>query len=203
MQTVLLLFFIYVSKIKFGDGYIHLLDNKKGLSVVVTTLIILVVSVLLVTVVTFYAINVTTTRVQEESLFLTKQHVRFNTTGSWAQAAIVIVNTGGKDVVLDKISVRGQEYEWQTVYYGRTSNITISDDLDVTSTNIKGASFNITIQRATRTFQQASDDLTLKSGWTMVLYIMNPDSVALNYVGITVFTSNAQYYKENNIEAAQ
>jgi len=181
----------------------HLLKNKKGLSVVVTTLIILVVSVLLATVVTFYAINVTTTRVQEESLFLTKQHVWFNTTGSWAQAAIVIVNTGGKDVVLDKISVRGQESEWQTVYYWRTSNITISDDLDVTSTNITGTSFNITVQGATRTFQQASDDLTLKSGWTMVLYVMNPDSVALNDVGITVFTSNAQYYKETNIEAAQ
>ncbi len=181
--------------------------NKKGLSVVVTTLIILVVSVLLATVVTFYAINVTTTRVQEESLFLTKQHVWFNTTGSWAQAAIVIVNTGGKDVVLDKISVRGQESDWQTVYYWRTSNITISDDLEVTSTNITGTSFNITIQEVTRTFQQATDDLTLKSGWTMVVYVMNPDSVALNdvgiTVGITVFTSNAQYYKETNIEAAQ
>ena len=203
MQTVLPLFFIYVSKIKFGDENVYLLKNKKGLSVVVTTLIILVVSVLLATVVTFYAINVTTTRVQEESLFLTKQHVWFNTTGSWAQAAIVIVNTGGKDVVLDKISVRGQESEWQTVYYWRTRNITISNDLDVTSTNINGTSFNITIQGATWTFQQASNDLTLKSGWTMVLYIMNPDSVALNDVGITVFTSNAQYYKETNIEAAQ
>ncbi len=185
----------------------HLLKNKKGLSVVVTTLIILVVSVLLATVVTFYAINVTTTRVQEESLFLTKQHVWFNTTGSWAQAAIVIVNTGGKDVVLDKISVRGQESDWQTVYYWRTSNITISDDLDVTPTDITGTSFNITVQGATRTFQQPSNDLTLKSGWTMVLYVMNPDSVALNdvgiTVGITVFTSNAQYYKETNIEAAQ
>jgi len=90
-----------------------------------------------------------------------------------------------------------------TVYYRRTSNITISDDLGVTATNITGASFNITIQGAARTFQQASDDLTLKSGWTMVLYVMNPDSVALNDVGITVFTSNAQYYKETNIEAAQ
>ena len=60
-----------------------LLRDKKGLSVVVTTLIILVVSVLLATVVTFYAINVTTTRVQEESLHLSKQHIWYNTTGSW------------------------------------------------------------------------------------------------------------------------
>jgi len=61
----------------------RLLKNKKGLSVVVTTLIILVVSVLLATVVTFYAINVTTTRVQEESLHLTKQHIWYNTTEGW------------------------------------------------------------------------------------------------------------------------
>lgn len=51
----------------------HLLKNRTGLSVVVTTLIILVVSVLLATIVTFYAVNVVTTRVQEESLHLTKQ----------------------------------------------------------------------------------------------------------------------------------
>src|SRR3990170_1233788 len=103
-----------------------LLRNKKGLSVVVTTLIILVVSVLLATVVTFYAINVTTTRVQEESLFLSKQHAWYNTTTGWAEAAIVIVNTGGKDIVLDKISVRGQDSPWNDVYYWRTSVVTVS-----------------------------------------------------------------------------
>jgi len=184
-----------------------LLRNKKGLSVVVTTLIILVVSVLLATIVTLYAINVTTTRVQEEALHLSKQHVWYNTTGSWAQAAIVIVNTGGKDVVLDKISVRGQESPWADVYYWRTNNVTVSDDLEVTPTNITGLTFSINVEDQMRPFRQADDDLTLKSGWTIVVYIMNPDSVALNDVGIpvgiTVFTSNAQYYKEANIEAAQ
>jgi hypothetical protein len=173
----------------------------------VTTLIILVVSVLLATVVTFYAVNVTTTRVQEEALYLTKQHVWYNTSGSWAQAALVIVNTGGKDVVLDKISTRGQECPWNNVYHWRTNNMSVSNDLQVTSTNITGSSFDITVQGATRTFYQATDDLTLKSGWTMVIYIMNPDSIALNdvgtTVGVTVFTANAQYSKEVNVEAAQ
>jgi len=185
----------------------RLLRSKEGLSVVVTTLIILVVSVLLATVVTFYAINVTTTRVQEESLHLTKQHIWYNTSGSWAEGAVVIVNTGGKDVVLDKISVRGQDSPWTDVYYWRTNNVTVSNDLEVTSTMISGTSFSIVVQNASRTFDQAADDLTLKSGWTMVIYVMNPDSVALNdvgvTVGITVFTSNAQYHKETNIEAAQ
>jgi hypothetical protein len=185
----------------------NLLKKTKALSTVVTTLILLVVSVLLATVVTFYAINVTTTRVQEESLFLSKQHVWYNTSGSWAQAALVILNTGGKDVVLDKISVRGQECAWTNIYYWRTNNVTVSNDLQVTPTNITGTSFDITVQGATRTFVQSDNDLTLKSGWTIVIYIMNPDSIALNdvglAVGITAFTANAQYHKEANVEAAQ
>lgn len=185
----------------------NFLKNRKALSTVVTTLIILVVSVLLATVVTFYAINVTTTRVQEESLFLTKQHVWYNTTGGWAQGAIVIVNTGGKDVVLDKVTFRGQESSWANVYYWRTNTVTISSDLAVTPTPLTGASFNITVQGSPRTFSQASNDLTLMSGYTMVMYVKSPDSVALNDVGttlgITLFTANAQYYKETNVEAAQ
>jgi hypothetical protein len=190
----------------------HLLKSKRGLSVVVTTLIILVVSVLLATVVTFYAINVTTTRVQEESLHLTKKHIWYNTTGSWDEAALVILNTGGRDVVLDKISVRGQDSQWANVYYWRTSQVTVSADLNVTSKklNIMNATdwgTVFTYLPTGETFEQPSSDLTLKSGWTIVVYIMNPDSIALNDVGIpvgiTVFTSNAQYYVETNVAAAQ
>jgi len=190
----------------------RILKSKRGLSVVVTTLIILVVSVLLATVVTFYAINVTTTRVQEESLHLTKQHIWYNTTGGWAEGALVILNTGGRDVVIDKISVRGQECQWSSIYYWRTNNVTVSADLNVT--RIKANDMNATDWQTTFTylgsgeaFAQPNTDLTLKSGWTIVMYIMNPDSIALNDVGIpvgiTVFTSNAQYYVETNIAAAQ
>ncbi|NIO38227.1 hypothetical protein GTO27_11085 [Candidatus Bathyarchaeota archaeon] len=185
----------------------RLLKNEEGLSVVVTTLIILVVSVLLATVVTLYAINVTTTRVQEEALQLTKLHVWYNTTGSWSQAAVVIVNIGGRDVVLDKVAVRGQECAWGDAYYWRNSSVTISDDLDVTPTNISGSTFDIIVQGSLRSFQQATDDITLKSGWTIIIYLMNPDSIGLNDVGVTVsltvFTSNAQYLEEANVEAAQ
>jgi hypothetical protein len=186
-----------------------ILKNKKALSTVVTTLIILVVSVLLATVVTFYAINVTTTRVQEESLHLTKQHIWYNTTGGWAEAAIVIVNTGGRDVVIDKITVRGQECDWANVYYWRTNEEVISSDLNVTTIELTGDPFAMssTFLYGDGNFTQGADDQTLKSGWTMVVYVKDPDSIALNDVGIpvgiTVFTSNAQYYKETNIQAAQ
>ncbi|MFX0108702.1 MAG: hypothetical protein ACFE7R_10480 [Candidatus Hodarchaeota archaeon] len=184
-----------------------LLKNQRALSTVVTTLIILVVSVLLATVVTIYAINVTVTRVEEESLHLTKPHIWYNTTGSWAEGAIVLVNTGGKDMVIDKLTVRGQESAWADVYFWRTNTVTISDDLTVTPDQISGTTYNITVQNATRTFDHATDDVTLKSGYTIVIYVVNPDSIALNdvgtTVGITIFSANAQYYKEVNVEAAQ
>jgi len=180
----------------------RVLRNRKGLSTVVTTLIILVVSVLLATVVTFYAINVTTTRVQEESLQIFKQHIWHNGT-TFAEAAFVIINTGGRDVVIDKIAVRGQECTWSTVYYNKTQD-TISADLSYNSTLSDGGT--ITIGSTPYTFSQASDDLILKSGWTMVVYIANPDHVSVSdigvTIGITVFTANAQYYKECNVEAS-
>jgi hypothetical protein len=185
-----------------------LLKSRKALSTVVTTLIILVVSVLLATVVTMYSINVTTTRVQEESLFLTKPHVWYNTTGSWSQAAIIIINTGGKDVVLDKVTVRGQELNWTYVFYWRTTSA-ITQDLEVTSEqlNISQTTQNITVEGQSRTFTRADSDLTLRSGWTMVLYIDSPDSITVSdvgtTVGITIFSASAQYYKEVNVQAAQ
>ncbi|MEM0007579.1 MAG: hypothetical protein QXR89_04850 [Candidatus Bathyarchaeia archaeon] len=187
----------------------RLLKGKKALSTVVTTLIILVVSVLLATVVTFYAINVTTTRVQEESLHLTKFHVWYNPTGEWSEAAFVIINTGGKDVVIDKITVRGQECPWNNVYYWKTSGA-ITSDLKPTSTKPSGNSVNIVVDGQPRSFSNATvalngNDLTLMSGQTVVIYIVNPDSISVNdigvTVGLTVFTSNAQYYKEANVES--
>src|SRR3972149_8344592 len=111
-------------------------NGRKGLSTVVTTLIILVVAVLLATVVTFYAINVVTTRVQEENLQIYKQHIWQNGT-TFAEGAFLVVNTGGRDVVMDKISVRGQESLWTTVYYSKTQNA-ISPDLYYITPNANG-----------------------------------------------------------------
>jgi len=183
----------------------RLLKSKKGLSVVVTTLIILVVSVLLATVVTFYAINVTTTRVQEESLQVYKLHTWHNGT-TFAETAFLIINTGGRDIVLDKISVRGQECSWSTLYYNKTQD-TINDDLSYIIPNSNGTLTGKQVPLVTNyDLNQANDDLILKSGWSMITYIVNPDHVSVSdigvTVGITVFTANAQYYKEANVEAS-
>lgn len=184
----------------------NLLKNKKALSTVVSTLIILVVSVLLATVVTFYAINVTTTRVQEESLFLTKPHIWYSTSNATAtgEAALMIINTGGRDVVIDKITIRGQESDWTNVYYNVTSG-SITADLSFNATLVNGGHIGIGGINYTFTQGTSNTDLTLRSGYTLIVYIDDPDSVSLNDIGttcgITVFTSNAQYYKESNVQA--
>ena len=182
----------------------NILKNRWALSTVVTTLIILVVSVLLAGVVTYFAINVTSTRVQEESLHLTKQHVWYAANGSSyvGQAAIMIINTGGRDVVIDKLTVRGQEVTWTNVFYNTTTS-SVSADLQFNTTLVNNG--QITVGSAF-TFVSASTDLTLESGKTMILYIDEPDSITVNDIGltvaITVFTSQAMYYKETNVESS-
>jgi hypothetical protein len=184
----------------------NLLKNKKALSTVVTTLIILVVSVLLATVVTFYAINVTTTRVQEESMQVFKLHNWHNGT-TFAEAALLVVNTGGRDVVLDKITVRGQNVPWANVYWNKTSD-TINVDLTYVIPNADGTltGTNVTLNSVPYLLSAATDHMTLKSGDSVIIYIANPDHVSVNdigvTIGVTIFTANAQYYKEANVEAA-
>ena len=188
----------------------NILKSKKGLSTVVTTLIILVVSVLLATVVTFYAINITTNRTQQESLYMSNLHVWYNTTSpGWAEAAFILVNTGGKDVVLQKITARSQPSPWTAVFYNASKNA-VSGDLPPTATQVLD-NVPVTTTGATTptvvTLHAATGVITLKSGYTLVVYIIQPDSVGQNDVGtpvaVTVFTANAQWTQEVNTEAAQ
>jgi hypothetical protein len=182
-----------------------LLKNKKGLSTVVTTLIILVVSVLLATVVTFYAINVTTTRVQEESIQVYKLHT-WQDGATFAETAYLMINTGGRDLVLDKIAVRGQEIAWTDVFYNKTTD-TINNDLPYApQANLTAGTVTVGSTDYTMTAGTANTKLILQSGDSMIVYIQNPDHISVNdigvTVGITIFTANAQYYKESNVQAA-
>jgi hypothetical protein len=196
----------------------NILKSKRGLSTVVTTLIILVVSVLLATVVTYYAINITTNRMAQESLQMSNLHVWYNTTGTWAEAAFALTNTGGKDVVLQSLTTRSQPATWTNVLYWTTDTATISTlapsivPLNTTA-NLKSGTtnnvpINITTSFTTLThLTRATNVITLKAGWTIVVYIMSPGSIGQNDVGtpvdVTVFTANAQWTQETNVQAAQ
>jgi hypothetical protein len=168
----------------------NILRNRLALSTVVTTLIILVVSVLLAGVVTYFAINVTSTRVQEESLSLSYQHIWVDADGA-AVGAIMITNTGGRDVVINKIAVRGQACTEAT--YGTPADV--ATDFTYTAYADLADPYNST-----------GVPIILASGSTIGVFVDSPDSVSINDIGLTaaftVFTSQAMYYKETNVQAA-
>ena len=194
-----------------------LLKNRWALSTVVTTLIILVVSVLLASVVTYFAINVVSTRVQEESLHLTKQHIWHNSTAppgspAYSLASLMVINTGGRDIVIDKLAVRGQECAWNDtlsdnkkfVLYSIT-NDPVPEDMPYIANFSSSSANNVKIGDKTHIFNVASNDLVLPSGYTMLIYIVNPDSITINDIGLTVsitlYTAQAMYYREANVQA--
>jgi hypothetical protein len=195
-----------------------LLKNRYALSTVVTTLIILVISVLLASVVTYFAINVVSTRVQEESLALTRQHIWHNATAdagtvAYSQASVMVINTGGRDVVIPKFSVRGQECDWnstsnpasQKMILYCITNDPIAQDMSYVP-NFNGTGTNeVTFGSTDYPFLVATTSLVLKSGYTMLAYIVNPDSITINDIGLTVsitlYTAQAMYYREANVQA--
>jgi len=149
----------------------------------------------------------TTTTVPEESIQMYKLHTWHNGS-NFAETAFLIINTGGRDLVLDKVTVRGQECAWTDVFYNKTTD-TINSDLPwVAYANLTSGG---TVKVGTTNYEFAAgalgQDLILQSGDSMIIYIRNPDNISVNdigvTVGVTIFTANAQYYKESNVEAAQ
>jgi hypothetical protein len=185
----------------------NIMKNRKALSTVVTTLIILVVSVLLAGVVTYFAINVVSTRVQQESLNLQYAHVWYSTHDSQAEAAIMITNTGGRDVVLQNIAVRGQSVPTADIEYYTPSAIA---DLSYVSAASGLPSGTPSGGSTAWTKITTGSSIVLGSGNTIAVYMFtvgtsSPGSVTVNDVGLTIaisiFSAQATYYKETNVNA--
>ena len=188
-----------------------LVQNSKGLSQVITTLIILVVAVLLAGVVTYYATNVVMTRTTQEEVRIGKPNVWVQE-GDNAYAALMIQNLGGRDVLIDKITIRGVESPW-----GDASVIVQYYRVNQTADDVSG-DFELKLN-GTTVFAQIGDvpefdgnwtdpttDMPLKSSGSMLFFITDPTNNSLHDVGttisITVYTSNAQWIVETIVQAA-
>jgi hypothetical protein len=184
-----------------------ILRNRLALSTVITTLIILVVAVLLAGVVTYFAINVVSTRVQQESLKVSCPSVFVDSAGT-AEAAMLITNTGGRDVVISQIEVRGI-----AATFGASGNV--YDQLNVggaipgslsaeTNASLVAKTQNVFTGDTTTKLAISAGQLVLTSGSTMAVYITAPTSVSIQDVGttigMTVFTAQAMYYQETNVK---
>ena len=180
--------------------------KKKALNTVITTLMLLVVAVLLASVVTYYATNIVMTRTEIEELRINKEHIWVNGTG--AIAAFKLQNLGGRDVLLDKINVRGVESNWPNIYIHRVaSGSSFVNELTVCNYSaMTGTSFDHNISGITYTFEQQSEDIPIPSSGILLVYIKDPDNIQIDDLGTTVSLSvnsvNSQYITECNVESA-
>lgn len=151
------------------------------------------------------------TRTTQEEVRIGKPHVWVQE-GDNAYAALMIQNLGGRDVLIDKIAIRGVEAPWgdATVivkYYlvNQTSDDISSDfALKLNGTTVFAQIGEVPEFDGNWTIP--TSDMPLKSSGAMLFFIENPTNIALSDVGttisITVFTSNAQWIVETNVEAA-
>ncbi len=175
--------------------------KKKGLSEVVSTLILLVVAVLLAGVVAYYATNITTTRTETEAMQFAIAHVWVNDSG--AIAAFKLQNLGGRDILIDKFTVRGVASEWADVFVYRVpSGDSITGDMNVTSYTLLVD--GVTID--SKAYNASTAEIPLISGGELLVYIKDPDNIQMDDIGTTVsmsvHTNNAKYITEVNVESA-
>jgi flagellin-like protein len=175
--------------------------NSKALSEVVSTLILLVVAVLLAAVATYYATNITMTRTENEQIALSKPHIWVNSTG--AIGAFKLQNLGGKDILIDKVAVRGVAEDWASVFIYRVpAGTSVTDDFTVCNyTAMTG-----TWEHDSVNYSAVTGDVPLQSGCELLVFIKDPDNVQLDDIGtaisMSVYTNNANYITEVNVESA-
>jgi hypothetical protein len=203
----------------------NLIKNRLALSTVVTALTILIISVLLVSVISFYAENMVGTQTKVGVLSLANQHIWNNPNSSpgkhdYSQVAFMIVNSAGKDMVIERVSVLGENCRWDDVttlngvttgqfieYYSKSTPI--GGELQFQTHFNAGPApaptdNEVTIAGQDYTFTVATGPLIIKSGYTMVIYVVNPSGIDFNKIGMTVgicvCTNEAAYNVEANIQ---
>ena len=174
---------------------ISLLRNRSALSQPVTTMILLVIPVMLTGGVVMYAYQIIGSQIELELLTISNQNIWVYEDGT-SFAAIQVDNIGGKDVLIDKLQVRGVDVSWSAVYYYRTTLI-VTDVLNCPNASGNDwSNFEYTPGNTTA-FTQATNDLSLPSGYSLVIYIEQPDNIRLEDIGasisISVITTNARY----------
>jgi len=183
---------------------LKLSEDRRGLSEVVSTLILLVVAVLLAAIVTYYATNITMTRTTTEDARVSKYHIWVNASGS--MGAFKLQNLGGKDILIDKVVIRGVSCVWADV-----ASYRVQDGEDVTGDFVltyDGVAFNATMVGILPAdwITDGDSDIPMRSGETILFSVANPTNIGLDDIGtpisITVFTNNAQWIIETNVESA-
>jgi hypothetical protein len=192
----------------------HHPKRRKGLSIVVTTLIILTFSVLLALTAINYTNGLTRSRMKstgQEDIRFYKKHAWVRSFSNGTDRAVVafkLHNLGGKSISAQVIDIRGSEIDWPDVYYhkvNKTSEATLlySDLPEFEWASLSGSSVMI----GGYNYNQSMGNIFVDAGQTLCVYIKAPDIIFKDNIGmpmvIGVGTTQASYFTELVIEAAR
>lgn len=185
------------------------LKQKTGLSTPLGTLIMLMAAVILCTTVVFFALNVTTSQVQKEKLYIASSHVWY-VDPSTSQCAIAITNTGPTDAVLTKIDVKGIQAQWN----GTDDNYVIyckfegsmPGDLPYMTTLSSTENTTIPVAGTDYVFTPAQEGLTISAGSSLAFYIVVPERIMVYDLSqplrIVITTTQGVYCTETSVQTA-
>lgn len=196
------------------NRYLNPVRRRRGLTNVVTTLILLTFAVLLALTATAYTNGVTRAHMNSAG----QERIRFYKTHVWVDAlvngtdwgvvAFKLHNLGGKSIAVVLIDVRSWEMDWSRVYF-HTINETSEESLLYSDLNyfswasLTGSS--VTIEGYNYT--QATGNVYVKSGERVIVYIRAPEFIYKDNIGtpvsIAVGTTNANFFTECVVESAR
>lgn len=180
--------------------------NRKAISAVLTTLIILVASVVLGTGVVLYGTSLFQTGAQSSGVSTQGVHVWVNATNvatnkGWVWGAAEIRNSGDKILSVDQINVRGTQIPFANWYYDNNQTAVTAanfqSQLNYTKTTDAGLmksfgsqpsgctsstqfyinEFGLGSSNPTLCFTQASGPISLKPGDRAVVYFQVPSGI--------------------------
>ena len=177
--------------------------NRKAISAVLTTLIILVASVVLGTGVVLYGTSLFQTGAQSSGVSTQGVHVWVNSASSptYVWGAAEIRNSGDKILSVDQINVRGSQVPFANWYYDNSARVTAANfqsQLNYTGTDTNGVMKNGVYGTSTNTctnspafainefassssvtmcFSKATGPISLKPGDKAIVYFQVPSGI--------------------------
>jgi len=179
--------------------------NRKAISAVLTTLIILVASVVLGTGVVLYGTSLFQTGAQSSGIAVQGSHVWVNSTSSptYVWGAAEIRNSGDKILSVDQINVRGTQVPFASWYYNNNQTAVTAANFQsqLTYTGTTGTGlmknfasgaptgcttattqfyineFGLGSSNPTMCFTQASGPVSLKPGDRAIVYFQVPNGI--------------------------
>jgi len=186
---------------------LKLFKNKRAMSTAISSIIMLTATVVMSSSVVLYATNVSTGQMAKEGLIMPTTHLWYvNETSS--VAAVGVTNTGSTDIIINKLTIKGIDCEWNAssdsfVLYNRTVGA-LPGDLQFVDITRPETNTTITIAGEPYEFNLASQGISLKAGSSMAIYIAVPNNLMIYDTGqpvrLSIQTTQTVYTIEANVE---